>query len=228
MKCSVLLRCFKLFVIIVLASSCVQETRPDNEVIAKVTVQDEWQAQRQVMNGEAQLRPWLAFYQQKIPDLRLGDFIQRDSFAVDTFFTFIYTPDPVFAPLYVFNPSGDQYLDVVSYERTIEFEPTGQRTIVGGSPDNSALLIDPALTTARRLLFCGTPCMFQDAAWLSDTEVAVLGLSSHLNLNFQPTIWYINVPEKEVIIFTHPQEVIPGDFLYIDQQLSKLEAVEVD
>lgn len=214
--------------LLVLLTSCVKQTRPDSEIPAEVTVQDEWIAQRQVLNGETQMRPWLAYYQEKIPDLRLGDFQQLDSFAIDTFYTFLYTPNPVFAPLFVYNEVRDQYLDVVSYERSVDIGANGKRIIVAGSPDNSALLVDPATAQSQRLLFCGTPCIFQDAAWLSDTEVAVMGLNSHLSLNFQPTIWYINLSEKEVSIFTHPQEVLPGDFMYLDYQFARIEGVKVD
>lgn len=227
-KVNLLVRVPLVSALLVCLSACVEQTRPPSERMAEVTVQDEWIAHRRVMEGEAQMRPWLAYYQQRIPDLRLGDFQQLDSFAVDSFYSFPYTPNPVFAPLFVPNEAETFFLDVVSYERTIDLDANGTRIIVAGSPDNSALLVDPASALAQRLMFCGTPCVFQDAAWLSDTEVAVMGLNSHLKLNFQPTIWYINLLEKEVSIFTHPQEVLPGDFRYLEYQLNQLEGVRVD
>ncbi|NEM97639.1 hypothetical protein [Pontibacter burrus] len=111
----------------------------------------------------------------------------------------------------LFKPSPDKatVLDIYTYERVFDKKRRGKLAVAADSPDSEVAIVDPAKEEKTRLMFCGTPCQFDDAWWRSGSEVIVVGLVQETEQEYYPTLWHINLDTDTIRQYTATQAANP-------------------
>lgn len=91
-------------------------------------------------------------------------------------------------PLYVFSPDRTRFVDPYGGMELVE---VNGRLMAAFDIDSSVTLYDLKTSQALRLAFCGTTCTFDDAIWLSNDLIAVVGRSEEWSCgtSSQPCSW---------------------------------------
>ncbi|HEY4649839.1 MAG TPA: hypothetical protein VIG72_00425 [Pontibacter sp.] len=106
----------------------------------------------------------------------------------------------------LFKPSPDKtgLLDIYTYERTFDRKRNPQ--VAADSPDSEVAIAYPDKGEKVRLMFCGTPCLFEDAWWRNRDEVIVVGLVQEAgSTGYFPTVWHINLYTSLIRQYTSGQ-----------------------
>jgi hypothetical protein len=165
----------------------------------------------------SQLKNWFDFYTPHIEDWRLNAFSISDRWKIDSL---IRVPTDNIYPLadrpetwLHFDPSGRYNLDLYARDVVVNREDSGRPIAYAISPDSEVALEQQDRDMRQRLLFCGTPCRFEDAYWQDDQTVVVAGLHQGEAQRFHPTIWRIKLNELTVRQYTYPTP-LPDPFPY--------------
>ncbi len=89
-----------------------------------------------------------------------------------------------------------------------------QNQVVKGAfdVDSGLAIINLENDTYEQVLSCGTPCGFDDAVWLDNNKVLVLGYdilynatsNPDLDSNYSPALWVVDLENKAVYHYTGP------------------------
>jgi hypothetical protein len=135
----------------------------------------------------SRLDRWLGFY-----DLKLSDFtdslplVERKTIS----FNYDYLSDKsnLFNDFFVFSPDSLHFIDIDSYSLILEKDSLGQLFSIGSEVDTETALVDIKGKRRIRILFCGTDCRPEEAHWIKNNLVYVLGFTKSNNMDY-PTIW---------------------------------------
>jgi hypothetical protein len=159
-----------------------------------------------VQDAKQELSDWFSFY--NIDDKASDSlFVLREvwdtdllTFPVATNWHELYKEFP---RLFILSPNKNKVLDLYSYERVFRKRRLKKPEVTADSPDSEVAIVDPAEGKKTRLMFCGTPCQFDDGWWRSANEVVVVGLvEDSLWQQHYPAIWQINLTTQEVRQYT--------------------------
>ncbi len=159
--------------------------------------------------SETKLKRWFGWYGTRLDGFSAKDFVQQDTFLDMDFPAIeIGMVDAAFQPYFFPSPNGKRQLDIYSYNRTLKTDKKGKPKLTSNSPDSEVALLDAAKGERTRLIFCGTPCRFEDAAWLNNEVVVVAGYSEGNQQKAYPTLWYIHLKDESVFryLFSTPLE----------------------
>ncbi|PHN04870.1 hypothetical protein [Flavilitoribacter nigricans] len=155
-----------------------------------------------------QLESWFNFYAPHIEDWRLSAFSLSNRWKIDSL---LEVPFADIFPLkdrpdnwMIYAPGGRFNLDIYARDVIMQKNDDGTQTIYGMSPDSEAAIEDLDRGIRQRLLFCGTPCRFEDGYWEDAQTVVIAGLHQGDEQFFHPTIWRIKLDELTVQQFTYP------------------------
>src|SRR5712691_8203670 len=124
---------------------------------------------------ERELPLWVELWRKRVPSFAVSSFtpVREGPFTPE--YTVEFTPsedEDIRRRLYACAP--DRSLCVDPYVLT-SFERQADRIESLSDADQGVALIDMKKKTWTRLLFCGTGCSFQDAAWLDGDTLAIVG-----------------------------------------------------
>lgn len=164
----------------------------------------------------ARLRPWLVAWTTVAPGLELRQFKKAyESSIRDVVFPIDTVLDGRRDRLYVFSPDKRRFVD--PYGGLVLFEEQGQLK-AGLDVDSWVTVFEVKTSTARRIAFCGTPCGFQDAAWLSNDLLIVAGVSEEpaciagpAPCRWAPAFWVFDLVRNTSTVYVGPSVQDPPD-----------------
>ena len=146
---------------------------------------------------------WLDYY-----DLKITNFTdsmpmeERD--LISSNYEFLPAVDTLYSRFFIFSPDSSNYIDLDSYSLILEKDSLGQLFSTGCEIDTEAAWIDLKRKKRNRILFCGTECWPEEAHWVKNDVVYVLGISKSDRMDFA-TVWTFDINSH---IF---QQVMTGD-----------------
>jgi hypothetical protein len=134
---------------------------------------------------------WLNYY-----DLKLESFndslpmIERKIYSSD--YDYLSDTGNLFNDLFVFSPDSLNFIDLDSYSIMLEKDSAGQLMSNGSEVDTETALIDIKGKIRIRVLFCGTDCRPEEAYWIKNDLVYILGFTKSNKMDY-PTIWTFEI-----------------------------------
>lgn len=102
----------------------------------------------------------------------------------------------IFQSYFIKGPQGKLAIDLYSYSH---LPSASGNHLEAGSPDNEVNLVHLSNKTKTRLLFAGPGTDFQQAEWLNDSIIIVMGESdANAQNKMKPMFWKINIQSKTV------------------------------
>ncbi len=137
---------------------------------------------------------WLEYY-----GLEYGGFEKTHRFERQYHVTYDYEgkEDDVFSDFYVYAADSVKAIDLDSYHLAIEIQDDGTLYSAGREPDMEVGLIRFEEGKRSRMLFCGTPCIFEEADFDPDGNIVVAGHVEN-ERGYKPVLWVMS-PEKAYI-----------------------------
>ncbi len=143
---------------------------------------------------DERMQSWFSYY-----GIAMADF-EKDSkhdipYRVSS--TFTLCDDDIYLPLYIFNADSTLAIDIDSYHLVLEKLYDGTLYSPGREVDREVGLIDIRKIVRKRILFCGTPCVFEEAAFHPDGNIVVAGFIEN-DEGFLPAMWSVDPDEYTV------------------------------
>ncbi len=134
---------------------------------------------------------WLNYY-----DLKIESFIdslpmvERNSISFD--YDYLSDTNILFNDFFIFSPDSLHFIDLDSYSIMLEKDSTGQFISNGSEVDTETALIDIKGKRRIRVLFCGTECRPEEAYWIKNDLICILGFTKINKMDY-PTIWKLEI-----------------------------------
>ena len=131
---------------------------------------------------EDKLQTWVMLWRQVIPKFNVAEFRKFQETTIIPDMPAEYEPYPAYGGgelrkmIYVYSPDSTKFVD--PYLETSLLEENGE-ICWGRDVDSGVALVDLRKNTWKQLLYCGTPCFFNDAAWISNRDFVVVGVSEY-------------------------------------------------
>lgn len=170
---------------------------------------DHWPCER--------LNAWLSYYNIILDDF---DKIQQHEIPYRIVHPFQISEDDPYASLYVYNADSTMAIDLDSYHLVLERDERGDLYSPGREVDMEIGLIDFEEQTRRRILFCGTPCLFEEAGFHPNGTVVIAGFIED-DHGYAPALWEVDPHENTVSLSMASKSFRPGEILYIPKKRLK-------
>jgi|GEM_PF-2798925 len=175
----------------------------DEDYLNSKSIKQSW-----LEESDKRLKRWYDFHEKSNPGFNHKDFVIVDTFHNVEFIQLDITKlDPALAKYRLDSPNSKNQLDIYGYDRQLLSGKNGQLELVSQSLDNEVALYGSTTNKKTRLLFCGSSCQFEDAAWINDDKLIVAGSSSEVDKKNHPMLWGIQLSTRSVFRFMHPVEV---------------------
>ncbi len=141
--------------------------------------------------AEKGLGDWLDYY-----ELDFEGFEKAHRFDRPYEVTYDYggTEDDLYSDFYIYNADSTKAIDLDSYHLHIAKRDDGTYYSKGREPDMEVGLIDFASKIKRRVLFCGTPCIFEEATFDPEGNIVIAGHVEN-DKGFKPVLWIMSLKE---------------------------------
>ncbi len=90
-------------------------------------------------------------------------------------------------PLYVYSPDRSRFIDLFV---TMELSKEHEKLVAAFDVDSAVELVEIGGKVRRRLGFCGPGCTFDDAAWLTNDVLVVVGAHEDEHCTSSPCGWF--------------------------------------
>lgn len=142
----------------------------------------------------------------RIPAFDWSKFKYKSSYEEDSMLTSAFTPSKTYYASYgsflKYSPDSTRFIDLDSYNIDIVKDGKGRLTGTAGGPDTEVSLINPKTGKKVRLLFMGPGGTVEDAFWLSNNELAIVGTQENEeDAGKKVTVWKINLADKMYDIY---------------------------
>lgn len=134
---------------------------------------------------DSRIKDWLAYY-----DLDYEGFEKSHRFErpYSVTYDFQAESDDIYTRFYVYNADSTQAIDLDSYHLALEKRDDGTLYSRGREPDMEVSLICFEENKRIRKLFCGTPCIFEEAAFDPEGRMVVAGHIEN-DRGYKPVMW---------------------------------------
>lgn len=143
---------------------------------------------------DPRIQEWLTHYNIDIQDFNSGT-THEIPYRVTR--EFRISEDDLYASLYIFNADSSMAIDLDSYHLVLEVKEDGRLFSPGREVDMEVGLIDLEQSIRKRMLFCGTPCVFEEAGFHPEGQISVAGFTEN-DEGFVPALWEID-PKKYTV-----------------------------
>lgn len=136
------------------------------------------------------LNRWLDYYGLALHDFNDTILIENNSFLktpIDT----ANIHFKMFNDFYIYSVNHDFLIDLDSYFLVIENNAKGELVCRGTAVDQEVALIDIKNEVRQRIIFCGTACFAEEAQWMDNETIYILGFSEPEKKSI-PVIWVFN------------------------------------
>ena len=111
-------------------------------------------------------------------------------------------------------------VDLDSWSLKIEADDDGDSAELG---TYQVKVIDCKNWTVKALFMNNSADVFQDAIWINNDEVWILGLSN--DVEFYPAIWKVNLKEKKYVKHTSRNKIEGNSWDYSNQKTAKFRSI---
>ncbi|NML20044.1 hypothetical protein HHL16_04120 [Pseudoflavitalea sp. G-6-1-2] len=137
----------------------------------------------------------------RIPSFDWSKFKYKSSYEEDSTLTSEFSPPKSYYANYgsflKYSPDSTRFIDLDSYNIDIVKDGRGRFIGTAGGPDTEVSLINPKTGKKERLLFMGPGGTVEDAFWLSNNELAIVGTQENEeDAGKKVTVWKINLTDK--------------------------------
>ena len=106
-----------------------------------------------------------------------------------------------YGPFLKYSPDSSMFIDLDSYNVDIKKEKNGKRTAIELGPDFEVSLIDLKTKVKMRLIFMGPQGSVEDATWLDNENLVLMGVQNYSDKNGRVTVWKYNVPTNTFFVY---------------------------
>ncbi len=172
---------------------------------------------------DRRLNKWLDYYELAYDGF---DKTYRFERSYDVTYEYKIENDNLYSAFYVYNADSTKAIDLDSYHLALEKQDDGTLYSRGREPDMEVALIRFEEGERIRMLFCGTPCVFEEATFDPEGRLVVAGHVENAN-GYKPVMWVMSPTETyvEQHIYLRYEELIhpAQEILYIpDIRLSEI------
>lgn len=163
---------------------------------------------------DERLKAWLSYY-----NIGLDDFYetQKHDIPYRIVQPFHLSDNDLYASMYVYNADSTMAIDLDSYHLVIEQGEDEKLYSPGREVDMEVGLIDFEEQTRRRILFCGTPCIFEEAGFHPSGTVVISGFIEN-DRGYVPALWEVDPHKNTVSLSMASKTFHPKDILYIPKK----------
>lgn len=156
---------------------------------------------------------WKANIKEKYPHFSDSQFQPSDTQAINATTATQYSTEKWqhFQPYFIYSPNQRKAIDLYSYGNMPPDSTGGLPE--RGSPDSKINLVNMRQKTKIPLLFAGPGTIFQQAGWLNDSIVFIIGESDANEQNrMAPTLWKINILDGALTEFVYRDTIAVAPF----------------
>lgn len=129
---------------------------------------------------------------------------------------FYLTGSQPFEDLLVFTDDSILALDLDSYHLVLETSADGTIYALGREADMEIGLVNLKKNTRQRILFCGTPCLFEEGDIMPDGRVVIAGFTEDEGM-YAPTLWKISPDFSQIAIFMAEMHKTADQLSYVPE-----------
>jgi hypothetical protein len=118
-----------------------------------------------------------------------------------------------YGPFLKYSPDSTQFIDLDSYNIDIKKDSKGRFTGNELGPDYEVSLVDVEDNTRTRLAFLGPGGSIEDALWLDNNTLVLMGVQDNEKNGKTPTLWRFHVPTKTFYIYEIPDTTMAGPLM---------------
>lgn len=118
-----------------------------------------------------------------------------------------------YGPFLKYSPDSSQFIDLDSYNIDIKKDARGR--FIGNElgPDFEVSLVDVENKTRRRLVFLGPGGSVEDAVWLDNNTLVLIGVQDNEKDGTTPTLWRYHLPTKTIYLYEIPDTSMTGPLM---------------
>ena len=204
-------------------TACTGNDKPADNTVADTTPEDSSAIETidTVFSGEMittfNTTAFSEYAKKNAPGFDWGRFNMTTSWTDDTLLTSSFNPGENFysnyGPLLIYSPDSSMFIDLYSYTVDLKRDNTGK--LKGGAlgPDTEVSLVKPATGEKTRILFFGPNGSAEDALWLNNEEVVIMGVHDYNDdsTGKKTAVWRFNIPTKTTFLYELPNDTATAE-----------------
>ncbi len=101
----------------------------------------------------------------------------------------------LYKKLFRYSPDSTKYLDLDSYNVTIQKDLRGNYVVDDSGPDTEVSIVDTKTNKKTRLVYMGPGNSVEDGAWIDSDNIVIMGFQQEDNSeNRLPVLWRYHMP----------------------------------
>jgi hypothetical protein len=149
------------------------------------------------------------FAKSKAPDFDWSKFRMMNSWKEDSLYITPFEPTAdfyeIYKPYLKYSPDNTMFIDLDSYNLTVEKDKNGQKIAIESGPDTEVSLVDVKSNKKTRLVFLGPGSSIEDGSWIDNDNLILLGFQESGNAsNKVPVIYRYHLPTTTFYIYEMP------------------------
>ena len=129
----------------------------------------------------------------------------NDTWTEDTLLTRTYTPNKKFYDAYgrfvKYSPDSTMFIDLDSYHVELRKDKKGRWTATELEPDTEVSLVNLKTKKKHRILFLGPGNSIEDAMWLDNENLAIMGVAEGDSVGKIASVWKFNIPTNTFSVY---------------------------
>jgi hypothetical protein len=157
------------------------------------------------------------YAKKKATGFNWNKFRMTSSWQEDSMLESPFTPEKGFytnyGPFLKYAPDSSHFIDLDSYNIDIKKDAKGRFTGNEIGPDYEVSLVDVKDGIKTRLVFLGPGGSIEDAVWLDNQTLALMGVQENEKGGKTPTLWRFHLPTKTFYLYEIPDTTIAGPLM---------------
>lgn len=141
----------------------------------------------------------------KVQGFDWSKFVMSDTWKEDTMYTTPFRPDADYYTNYgrflKYSPDSTYFIDLDSYNINIHKDSKGNWIGEELGPDTEVSLVNPKTGEKTRLIFFGPSSSVEEAIWLDDDNVALLGVHDDGVSGAIAVVWKYHLPTQTFYLY---------------------------
>lgn len=157
------------------------------------------------------------YAQKKATGFDWSKFRMVSSWQEDTMLVAPFAPPKdyydAYGPFLKYSPDSSMFIDLDSYNIAITKDNKGRFIGHEMGPDYEVSLVDVGDKTKTRLVFLGPGGSIEDATWLDNNTLALMGVQENEKGARVATLWRFHVPTKTYYLYEIPDTAVAGPLM---------------
>ncbi len=118
-----------------------------------------------------------------------------------------------YGPFLKYSPDRSMFIDLDSYNIDIQKDSKGRFTGQELGPDTEVSLVHVADSTKTRLVYMGPGGFVEDASWLDNNTLLLMGVHENEKSEQVATLWRYHIPTKTFYLYEIPDTAVAGSLM---------------